>query len=577
MHNTVSDQLVDMVARAGIKRIYGIVGDSLNPVMDALHRDERLRWVHVRHEETAAFAASAEAQLTGRTAACCGSCGPGNMHLINGLYDAHHSHAPVLAVASHIPVPFIGTRYFQETHPTRFFNECTAYRELVSVPAQAPAVVGEALRAAAAKQDVGMVVLPGDVAALPAAGQVRGIPAPAMPRAALQAAPTVLAHMAQLINAAPRVTFLCGAGCAAAREAVIALAKKVQAPIAYTLRGKEFMEHDNPLAIGMTGLLGWGAAPQAVFECDLLVIWGADFPYADFLPAGGNVIQVDTSATALGRRVPVALGVRADVADTARALLPLIATNRDGDFLTAARERHSRALQLLHQHIRRIDESAPLRPELLTRLISDYAEPDTVFTVDTGTPVIWAARYLRGGGTRRIIGSFRYGSMACALGMAIGAKATFPTRQVVALCGDGGFSMAPGDLLTLVQEGLAVKVCVYNNSSLEMVAMEQRAKGMEPRGTQLLPTDFARMAAGMGVPSFALRHPCEALSTIKAWLAAKGPALLDATVDPHALPLPPDMERLHAQGYCSKFRSHSRSGYLDTLKRLLFGNRLYFR
>lgn len=538
MQNTVSNQLVDMMARAGIKRIYGIVGDSLNPVMDALHRDERLRWVHVRHEETAAFAASAEAQLTGRTAACCGSCGPGNMHLINGLYDAHHSHAPVLAVASHIPVPFIGTRYFQETHPTRFFNECTAYRELVSVPAQAPAVVGEALRVAAAKQDVGMVVLPGDVAARPAAGQVRGIPVPAMPRAALQAAPEVLAHMAKLINAAPRVTFLCGAGCATAREAVIALAKKVQAPIVYTLRGKEFMEHDNPLSVGMTGLLGWGAAPQAVFECDLLVIWGADFPYADFLPAGGNVIQVDTSATALGRRVPVALGVQADVDAAARALLPLIATNRDGDFLTAARERHSRALQRLHQHIRRIDESAPLRPELLTRLISDYAEPDTIFTVDTGTPVIWAARYLRGG---------------------------------------GGFSMAPGDLLTLVQEGLAVKICVYNNSSLEMVAMEQRAKGMEPRGTQLLPTDFARMAAGMGVPSFALRHPCEALSTIKAWLAAKGPALLDATVDPHALPLPPDMEGLRVQGYCSKFRSHSRSGYLDTLKRLLFGNRLYFR
>lgn len=577
MEETASAQLVDIMAKAGIRRIYGMAGDSLTPVMEALQQDGRIRWVHVRHEETAAFAAGAEAQLTGMTAACCGSCGPGNVHLVNGLYDAHRSHAPVLAIASHIPVRFIGSCYFQETHPTRLFEDCTAYRELVSAPAQLPSVACAALRAAQARRDVGMIVLPGDVAAKEARGLLPDIPPRKSPHTALSAPPPLIAAMADIINAAPRVSFLCGAGCAASRQDIINLAVQIQAPIAYTLRAKDFMEYDNPCAVGMTGLLGWGAAPQAVLESDLLILWGTDFPYQDFLPDTGAVIQVDTDAEALGRRVPLALGVHADAGQVARALLPLISLNRDGDFLTAAKERHNRYVHSLFSYIHQVNEAAPLRPEYLTRLISDYAEPDAVFCVDTGTPVIWAARYLQGSENRRIIGSFRHGSMACGLAMAIGAKSAYPTRQVIALCGDGGLSMLPGDILTLLQEGLAVKILVYNNSSLEMVAMEQEAAGKERMGTQLHPTDFASMAQGMGIAGIRLRRPEDAISAVKAWLAAKGPALLDATVDTHALPQPPDMEYLRRQGFCHRYQEHSRKGYLDTVKRILFGNRRFFR
>lgn len=575
MSDTVSDQMVGMLAEQGVQRIYGIVGDSLNPVMEAMHSDKRLRWIHVRHEETAAFAASAEAQVTGRMAACCGSCGPGNMHLINGLYDAHRSAAPVFALASHIPSTLIGSDYFQETHPTHFYAECTRYRELVTRPEQAAQVVGSAVRAAQAGPGVGMVVLPGDVAAMPAAGQV---PQPVQVQAC-HMAPAVedVEKLAELINQASRVAFFCGAGCAGARDELLALARKVAAPIGYTLRAKDIMEADNPQGVGMSGLLGWGDATRAMHEAELLVLWGTDFPYSSFLPSHGRVVQVDTRAQALGRRVPICLGIHADAAMTARQLLPLVREDRGDEFLSRCLSRHGRELAHLQSHIRRVDEQAPIRPEHLTKIVSDMAEPDAIFTIDTGTPVIWSSRYLQAMPQRRIIGSFKHGSMACALAMSIGAKAACPTRQVIALCGDGGLSMLPGDILTLLQEGLAVKILVYNNSSLDFVALEQEIVGMPPMGTALQPTDYATMARGMGLVARRVESPADLVQAVRSWLSEPGPALLDAAVDTHALALPPDTEFLQALGFAQNVSHRDLHHELDTIKRLLFGNRRLFR
>lgn len=578
MQKTVSDQVVEMLASAGVRRIYGMAGDALHPLMESLQRDSRIRWVHVRHEETAAFAASAEAQLTGELAVCCGSCGPGNMHLINGLYDAGRSAAPVLALAAHLPTLQIGTHYLHETHPTFFFRECARYCELVSRPRQMPPVLAEAIRTARACRGVGMMVLPGDVAAMPAVEEAaESAVLPVAPPVQRTSEP-VLRRMAAMLNGAHRVSFLCGIGCAGAERDIVALARRMQAPVAYTLRAKDLLEKDNPNAVGMSGLLGWGAAVHALLDCDVLVMWGTDFPYRDFLPRKGRVIQVDTNAAALGRRVPLAMGVQADAGEVARALLPLINANRPDDFLRSMLSFNSREVAAISQPLRVVDESAPLRPELLTRLVSDHAEPDAVFTVDTGTPDIWCARYLQALGTRRILGSFNHGSMGCALAMAIGAKAVYPKRQVVAMCGDGGISMLAGDLLTLLQEGLAVKILVYNNSELDYVALEQLRTGMpRPFGTDLHAADFAEIARAMGMRSWRVERVSEAIPAVKDWLAADGPALLDAAVDRHALPLPPALTFMQGLGYCKGLGEQSAHAALDGVKRLLFGNRNFFR
>lgn len=577
MQKTVADQVVEMLAAAGVRRIYGMAGEALHPLMEALQRDARIRWVHVRHEETAAFAASAEAQLSGELAACCGSCGPGNMHLINGLYDASRSAAPVLALAAHLPTLQIGTHYIHETHPTFFFRECVSYCELASRPRQVPAVLAEAIRTARARRGVGMLVLPGDVAAMGAVNEVNEAPVLPVTPPSRSATEPVLQRMVAMLNSAARVTFLCGIGCAGAEADVLALAEKIMAPVAYTLRAKDLMEKNNPNAVGMTGLLGWGAAVHAVLDCDILVMWGTDFPYRDFLPQHGKVIQVDTDAAALGRRVPLSLAVQGGVGEVARALLPRVNRNRSDDFLRSMRTHHAREVAAICQPLRVVDEEAPVRPELLTRLVSDHAEPDAIFTVDTGTPDIWCARYLQALDTRRILGSFNHGSMGCALAMAIGAKALYPRRQVIALCGDGGVSMLAGDLLTLLQEGLAVKVLVYNNSELDYDALEQLREGIRhPFGTALHTTSFAAVARAMGLRAWRVSRVNETIPAVKEWLAADTPALLDVAVDRHALPLPPALALMQGLGYCRSLGEQSAHAALDGVKRLLFGNRNFF-
>ncbi len=572
MSKNVSQQLVHTLAAAGVRHVYGIVGDSLNSVVAAMEQESSLRWVHVRHEETAAFAANAEAQLTGQLSACCGSCGPGNLHLINGLYDAHRSKAAVFALASHIPSSLIGSDYFQETHPTSLFNECTQYCELVSQAAHAHPITCSAIREARAHQGVGMVVLPGDIA------QHDAVHTPAVsffdtPIPKCQATLEEIEQLASLISESARVCFLCGIGCTGAAEEIAALSEAIKAPVAYSLRGKDVIENTVTNSIGMTGLLGWGDAFEAIQECDLLIIWGSDFPYSQFLPQGKTIVQIDHDACAIGRRCSVSLGIHADVKSTAKSLLPLIADVRNEAFLHECMERHNEKLGKLYRYAHGESEDAAIRPEYITKLVSDHADKDAIFIVDTGTSNVWAARYLQAGGQRRIIGSFKHGTMACGLAMSIGAKLAFPGRQVIVLCGDGSLSMLPGDLLTLVQEKLHVKILVYNNSSLELVDMEQRVVGMRPSGTQLDGCDFSRMAQGMGVAAERIERTGVARAAVERWLGSEEASLLDVVVDPHALIVPPDISLMQRYGFSKSMVKELMHGKLSTVAKLLWGNK----
>lgn len=562
MEKMLSDGMAAALVQAGVRRVYGLAGDGLNPLAESLQRAQGLRWVHVRHEETAAFAASAEAQLTGRMACCCGSCGAGQLHLLNGLYDAHRSAAAVLALVSQPATFHLGSSYLQETTPACLFRDCSAYRETVCSAGQGAAVLAAAMRCARAQQDVGVVAVPSDIASQPSpeAPPLRG----AVPeRGSLCPDGASLQRMAAMLNEAPRVTFLCGIGCAGAKEEIVALARRLQAPVAYTLRAKDIMEGDNPYEVGMTGIMGWGGAPVAVADCDVLVMWGTDFPFAEFLPPHARVVQVDTDLRALGRRVPLALAVHGEVCEVARALLPQIHLERGDEHLAAARCLHRRAVAEMESPVRTPDEGGLLRPEYVTRLISDLAEPDAVFTVGTGAPVLWAARYLRAADARRLIGSFKHGSMACALAMAIGAKAAYPSRQVIALCSSEGLSMLPGDILTLMQEHLSVKIFVYNASEPESEAMDGHARYRAP-------VDFAALAGGMGIAAERITSAEEAGGAVKRWLAEPGPALLDAVTDCHARGVPPSLSL--GRGV-AKERGFTLSQGLEGIQRLLFGRR----
>lgn len=437
MSKNVAHQLVEFLVDAGVKRIYGIVGDSLNPVTDALHKCGKIKWVHVRHEEVAAFAASADAQISGELAVCCGSSGPGNLHLINGLYDAYHSKAPVLAIASHLSLSQLGNDYFQETHPQFLFQECSEYVELVSVPSQVITIVKNAVNHAVGNKGVGVVVLPGDVAGTRADQDDRSRFVPP-DKPVVTPSPDGLQAMADLINKAERITFFCGAGCEGAAQDVIELAQKIKAPIGYTFRGKEWMEYNNPNGIGMTGLLGWGDAYKAMHDCDLLIMWGTDFPYKDYLPVNTVIIQVDIRPAHLGRRCKLDLGLIGDVKDTVKALTPLVDEKEDDSHLKQSLKRHASSVKKIQAYVQECHGKSPIRPELVAHFASIYAQDDAIFTVDTGTPDIWAARFVNGAKGRRIIGSFKHGSMACALAMGLGAQMAAPDRQVIALCGDGG-------------------------------------------------------------------------------------------------------------------------------------------
>lgn len=548
MGKTAAEYMTDVLTQAGVKRIYGVVGDSLNGFTDSLRRRGTIEWVHVRNEEGGAFSAAAEAQLTGELAVCAGSCGPGNLHLINGLFDAHRSGAPVLAIAAHIPSSEIGTDYFQETHPQALFKDCSHYVELVSHASQLPQVLLRAIRVAVAKRGVAVAVLPGDIALQTLDRNVPGMLVP--PRPVVRPADTDLERLAELLNSGKRVTMLCGAGCEGAHDAVIELARKLQAPIVHTLRGKTFLEYDNPYDVGMTGLIGFASGYKAMLSCDTLLLLGTDFPYRQFYPKDARILQVDLRPEALGNRAPIEFGVIGMIKDTLDALLPQIAEKAHSNHLDAALGDYRTSRAQLDALAESGPDTPKIHPQYLARVLSEEAADDAIFTCDVGTPVAWSARYLAMNGRRRLIGSFNHGSMANAMPQAIGAQATYPGRQVISFSGDGGFAMMMGEFITLIQTGLPVKVVVLNNGTLGFVELEMRAQGFLPEGVGLTNPSFAAMAEAMGVKGIRVDRPQALREAVQAVLAHDGPALLDVVSARQELVMPPTitLEEVHKFG-----------------------------
>jgi pyruvate dehydrogenase (quinone) len=544
---TVARQLVQMLRDAGVRRIYGVVGDSLNPIVDAVRHTDGIEWVHVSNEEGGAFAAAAEAQVSGRLAVCAGSCGPGNTHLIQGLYDAHRSGAPVLAIASHIQSEEIGMAFFQETHPERTFQDCSYWCEVVT-PKQMPHTLRVAIQTAVGKKGVSVVVLPGDLAAEESGGPTVATamvsePSPVRPGAAQVQA------LADAINAARTVTLFCGAGCAGAHDEVMQLAGTALAPVGHALGGKEVIQYDNPFDVGMNGLLGYGAAHKATHEADLLVLLGTDFPYTNFLPQR-KTAQVDADASHLGRRTPLEVAVHGDVGETIRALLPLLERKTDRRFLDAMLHQHAESLEkVVGAYASRVEKMRPIHPEYVAAQLDELAAEDAVFTVDTGMCNVWAARYLTPNGRRRVIGSFRHGSMANALPHAVGAQFADRGRQVVSMSGDGGLAMLLGELITVRLHRLPVKVVLFNNASLGMVKLEMMVDGIPDYETDHEPTNFAAIAEGVGIPAMRVEDPRDVRATLEKGLSEPGPVLMEFVTDPNALSIPPAITGEQIRGF----------------------------
>lgn len=547
MAKTVAASLVEILERAGVKHVHGVVGDSLNGIVEEIRNSKQIKWVHYRHEEAAAFAAGAEAQLTGRLAVCAGSCGPGNMHLINGLYDAHRSNAPVLAIAAHIPSEQIGTSYFQETRPESLFRECSYYCETIASSRQMPRVLQIAMQHAIGQNGVAVISLSGDVA-MEKMEHEDLEHAVFSSRPASRPADAELQKLAQLINEAKKVTLLCGAGSAGAHEALLSLAEKIKSPIVHALRGKEHVQYDNPYDVGMTGLIGISSGYHAVEDADLLIMLGTDFPYKEWYPSKAKIVQLDIRPERLGRRCKLDLGLTGDVKETIKAVLPFLEEVTDSSFLEKCQERYQDNRKNLMEHARPVKGKA-IHPEYLTKVLSEKAANDAIFTVDVGTPTVWAARYVDMKAGRRLIGSFNHGSMASAMPQAIGAQFAFPDKQVISLSGDGGFAMLMGDILTIFQYDLPVKIIVYNNSSLGFVAMEMKVIGMPPFGTDLKNPDFAKMAEAIGIKGIRVEDADDVESAIAAALAHPGPVLVDVVVNQAELSMPPKIEFEQAKGF----------------------------
>ena len=546
---TIADQMVETLTAAGVERVYGIVGDSLNGFTESLRKQSRIRWLHVRHEEVAAFAAAGEAHVTGKLAVCAGSCGPGNLHLINGLFDAHRSRLPVVAIAAQIPSEEIGSGYFQETHPEQLFRECSSYCELVSVPEQMPRVLEIAIRRAIAERCVCVLVIPGDIAQKAAVEsrphQTRELvfprPTTIPPRDALQ-------RVADLLNGSKRITLLCGGGCAGAHDAVVQLAAKLKAPIVHALGGKESMEWENPYDVGMTGLIGFSSGYYAMGSCDTLLMLGTDFPYRQFFPADAKVVQVDLRPEVIGRRTRIDEGLIGDVRATVETLLPLLHDNADAAHLNASMEHYKKT----RAELDRLATGRPggrLHPQQVVAAASRLASDDAVFTCDVGLPTVWAARYLTMNGRRRLIGSFWHGSMANAMTHAIGAQAASPGRQVVSLSGDGGFTMLMGDLLSLKQLNLPVKVLIFNNGSLGFIELEQKSSGFINTETGLENPNFAKMAEAVGIKGVRITDPAHVDEQMQEAFAHDGPVVIDAVVERMELSMPPKVTANMAKGF----------------------------
>ena len=544
---TVAENIVAALRENHVERIYGLPGDSLNGFTDALRKDGSIRWEHVRHEEAAAFAASAEAELTGNLAVCAGSCGPGNLHLINGLYDANRSRVPVLAIAAHIPTAEIGSGYFQETHPQELFRECSVYVEYVADPTQMPRLLEIAMREAIEKRGVAVLVIPGDVLLAEAKDDRVTRIERTTPR--IVPSEAELQRTADLLNGADRITILAGAGVADAHDEVVALAERLQAPIVHALRGKEYIEHDNPYDVGMTGLLGFASGYRAMEDADVVLMLGTDFPYQQFFPAKAKHVQVDIRGSQLGRRHPVDIGLVGTVKDTALALIPLLTGSHPTKHLEDSLKHYRKTREKLDDLAVPAGKKKPLHPQYVARVLDRLAAEDAVFIPDVGSPVVWASRYLTMNGKRRLIGSFVHGTMANAVPQAIGAQTAFPDRQVIALAGDGGLTMLLGELITIVQNKLPVKIVVFDNSSLNFVELEMKAAGFVNYGTELQNPDFAAVAEAIGIKGFHVDVSDDFEDAMAAALAHDGPALVSVRANRQELSMPPAVTLEQAKGF----------------------------
>ncbi len=544
----VAEIFVETLISAGVKRIYGVVGDSLNGLLEEIRKNKSIEWIGVRHEETAAFAAGAQAHVTGELAVCAGSCGPGNMHLINGLYDCHRSRVPVLAIAAQIPSEEIGTGYFQETRPEQLFRDCSDYCELISQTTQVPRVLEIAIQTALAKRGVAVVAIPGDVALRKAAYRRPSATVKAA-RPVVQPADNEIKELAKLLNQAKNVTILGGAGCAGAHAELMDTAGKLKSPIVSALRGREHIQYSNPYDVGLTGLIGFSSGYHAIKEADTLLMLGTDFPYPQFYPEDATVIQVDHRGEHLGRRTRLDLGLIGDVKATLNAVLPLLDDKNDDAHLKKFVHHYQEVRKGLNELAVGQPGRKPMHPQYVAKIVDELAADDAIFSCDVGTPTVWAARYLTMNGKRRLLGSFNHGSMANAMPQAIGAQCAFPGRQVVTFSGDGGLTMLLGDLLSLRQHKLPVKIIVFSNSVLAFVELEMKAAGILGSGTELVNPDFAALAQSAGIFGVRVEDPGELTKAVIAAFQHDGPALVEAVVNRSELSMPPTIKLDQAVGF----------------------------
>lgn len=540
MAKIVADQLVEMLVEAGVKRVYAVTGDSLNFFNEAIRKDGRLKWIHVRHEEVGAYAAAAEAELDG-IACCAGSCGPGHVHLINGMYDAHRSHVPMIVIASTINTSEMGMGYFQETNTVKLFDDCSCYNQLITTAEQAPRIIQTAIQHAIGQKGVAVIGLPGDVSEMKAEDSSVSTQLFYV-NPVIRPSDSELDALAKVINASKCVTVFCGIGASGAHPEIVQLSQKILAPVGYSFRGKMGIQHDNPYEIGMTGLLGQAAAYQSMHESDLILLLGTDFPYDKFMPTNNKIIQIDTAVERLGRRAKLEMGLCGDIKDTLQALLPLLEQKEDASFLEAQLKIYEKVKDNMRSFMQEKGGEDTIQPEYLAHCINELATDSAIFTVDTGMTCVWGARFISGTGKRQMLGSFNHGSMANAMPMAIGAALSHPEQQVIALCGDGGLSMLLGDLATINQYQLPVKIIVFNNRALGMVKLEMEVAGLPDNETNMVNPDFAAIAEAMGFKGMNVHKPEEVWNAVEFALAHPGPILLNVFTNPNALAMPPKVD-----------------------------------
>lgn len=561
MAKKVADQLVETLLDAGIKRVYAVTGDSLNEFNDAVRRNGKLQWIHVRHEEVGAYAAAAEAELNG-IACCAGSSGPGHVHLINGLYDANRSGAPVLAIASTMHTDEMGSDYFQETNTIKLFDDCSVYNQIATTAKQFPRMLQAALQQAYSKKGVAVIGMPGDVA-MAKAEEIQTETKLIRSASILRPGKEALQELADLLNSHKRITIFCGIGCKKAHDEVVELAKRINAPVGYSFRGKMYVQYDNPNEVGMTGLLGLPSAYHAMHEADLLLLLGTDFPYKDFMPESCGIIQIDEKAERLGRRAKLKMGLTGDIKDTLEALLPLVRQNNDRSFIDAQLKVYEKVKETQQTFVKDRGRPDNISPEFVADTIDKIAAHDAIFTVDTGMSCVWGARFVNATGKRELLGSFNHGSMANAMPQAIGAALARPDQQVVAFCGDGGLSMLLGDLATIVQYNLPIKVVVFDNRSLGMVKLEMEVAGLPQWQTDMYNPDFATVAMAMGMKGLSISEPDKVNELMEEAFAYEGPILIHVKTNPNSLAMPPKIEFSQMKGYAITMGKLILNGRMD--------------